>query len=211
MLYKETVGPETLGLICQLQADPLFHDFYLVGGTALSLQIGHRISLDIDLFMRNAFDTGEMLDHLEKNYKFALQFQHHNTLKGFIKGIFVDIIRHDYPRVSDPMSEEGILMASLPDIAAMKLNAISGNGTRAKDFVDIYFLLKKFSLAELIAFYKAKYSERNDFHVIKSLTYFDDIIVENWPNMMLEKDLNLSKVKKTIITHRDHFLEEKLK
>lgn len=211
MLYKETVGPATLGLISKLQADPLFHDFYLVGGTALSLQIGHRISLDIDLFTRNAFDNGEMLDHLEKNYKFSLQFIHHNTLKGFIKGIFVDFIRHDYPRIGDPISEEGIIMASLPDIAAMKLNAISGNGTRAKDFVDIYFLLKKYSFGELIDFYKTKYSERNDFHVIKSLTYFDDIITENWPNMVLKKELNLNAVKKTILAHRDRFLKSKLK
>lgn len=211
MLHKETVEPATLGLIRTLLADPVFHDFSMVGGTALSLQIGHRISLDIDLFTRNQFDTQEMLAYLEKNYGFALQFMHNYTLKGFIKGIFIDILRHDYPPVSDPVKEEGIIMASLADIAAMKLNAISGNGTRAKDFVDIYFLLKKYSFGELIGFYKVKYSERNDFHVVKSLTYFDDIIQENWPNLLLEKELNLNTVKKSILLHRDQFLEEKLK
>jgi hypothetical protein len=211
MLHKETVEPATLGLIRTLLADPVFHDFTLVGGTALSLQIGHRISFDIALFSRNPFDAQEMSAYLEKNYGFALQFMHHNTLKGFIKGIFIDILQHDYLRVSDPVKEDGIIMASLADIAAMKLNAISGNGTRAKDFVDLYFLLKKYSFVELIGFYKIKYSERNDFHVIKSLTYFDDIIGENWPNMVMEKELNLNAVKKTIILHRDQFLKEKLK
>jgi hypothetical protein len=208
MLHKETVEPATLGLIRTLLDDPVFHDFLLVGGTALSLQIGHRISLDIDLFTRNALDPQEMLVYLEKNYGFKLQFMYNNTLKGFIKGIFIDLLRHDYPWVSDPVKENGITMASLADIAAMKLNAISGNGTRAKDFVDIYFLLKHYSLVELIGFYKVKYSERNDFHVIKSLTYFDDIIKENWPNMTLEKKLSLNTVKKTIIRHRDRLLEK---
>jgi hypothetical protein len=211
MLHKETVEPATLGLIRTLLADPVFHDFSLVGGTALSLQIGHRISLDIDLFTRKQFDTGEMLVYLEQNYGFALQYMHHYTLKGFINGVFVDILRHDYPQVSDPVKEEGIIMASVADIAAMKLNAISGNGTRAKDFVDFYFLLRNFSFGELIGFYKLKYSERNDFHVIKSLTYFDDIMEKNWPNMVMEKDLNLNDVKKTIILHRDRFLKENIK
>lgn len=211
MLHKETVEPATLGLIRALQADPVFHDFSLVGGTALSLQIGHRISHDIDVFTRNPFNAQEMVAYLEKNYGFALQFMHHNTLKGFIKGIFIDMLQHDYPWVSDPVKEEGMIMASLADIAAMKLNAISGNGTRAKDFVDIYFLLKKYSFGGLIGFYKEKYSERNDFHVIKSLTYFDDIIEENWPNLLLEKELTLNAVKQTLILHRDQFLKEKLK
>lgn len=210
MLHKETVEPATLGLISKFLADSRFHNFYLVGGTALSLQIGHRISLDIDLFTRNQFDTTEMTDYLEKNYGFELQFMHHNTLKGFIKGIFVDMIQHDYPWIGDPVKEDGIIMASPTDIAAMKLNAISGNGTRVKDFVDVYFLLKKYSFDELIGFYKEKYAERNDFHVIKSLSYFDDIVSENWPKMVLEKDLTLKAVKKNILFHRDQFLKEKL-
>lgn len=211
MLHKETVEPATLGLIRTLLADPVFHDFILVGGTALSLQIGHRISNDIDLFSRNSFDTQEMAAYLEKQFGFSLQYMHHNTLKGFINSIFIDILRHDYPLVSDPVKEDGIIMASSVDIAAMKLNAISGNGTRSKDFVDIYFLLKSYSLRDLIGFYKAKYAERNDFHVIKSLTYFDDIIEENWPNLVLEKSLTLKDLKKTITLHCDQFLKENLK
>ena len=211
MLHKETVEPATLGLIRTLLADPVFNDFILVGGTALSLQIGHRISHDIELFSRNEFDAEEMSAYLEKQFGFSLQYMHHNTLKGFINGIFIDVLRHNYPLVNDPVGEEGIKMASAADIAAMKLNAISGNGTRAKDFVDIYFLLKSYSLGDLIGFYKAKYAERNDFHVVKSLTYFDDIIEENWPNLVLEKSLTLKDLKKVIIHHRDQFLKENLK
>ncbi|NJO88491.1 MAG: nucleotidyl transferase AbiEii/AbiGii toxin family protein [Chloroflexia bacterium] len=67
MLYKETVTSATLGLIKKLQNDPLFKDFYLVGGTSLSLQIGHRKSIDIDLFSQSPFDVQLFLEHLEKS------------------------------------------------------------------------------------------------------------------------------------------------
>jgi len=84
------------------------------------------------------------------------------------------------------------------DIAAMKLNAIAGNGTRSKDFVDLYFLLKKYSFEQLLQFYKTKYQTRNILHVIKSMVYFDDISLQDWPELILEKNLNLQKIKKNI-------------
>jgi hypothetical protein len=76
---------------------------------------------------------------------------------------------------------------SKQDIAAMKLNAIAGNGTRSKDFIDVYFLLKEFSVQQLLSFYQTKYSQRNSLHVLKSLIYFDDISMADWPEMVLEK------------------------
>lgn len=206
MLHKETVEPNILDLIRELLTDPKFASFDLVGGTALSLQIGHRISVDIDLFTIDPFNNQECLEYLEKEYGFALQYMHHNTLKGFIRGVFVDLIQHDYNLVMPRVFKEGIRMQSIADIAAMKVNAISGNGTRAKDFIDIYFLLKEFSFGDIISFYNQKYGSRNEFHALKSLTYFNDIIVEDWPNMVLEKDLSIQKVKDTITRHRNAYL-----
>jgi len=207
MLHKETVNAATLELIKRLQSDLLFRDFVLVGGTALSLQIGHRISVDIDFFTRNNFDNQELLEYLELNYGFQMQYIHQNTLKGIINGVFVDFLKHDYPNVAIPAKIEGIVLSSLNDIAAMKVNAITGNGTRIKDFVDIYFLLKQFTFSQIIEFYKIKYKTRNDFHAIKSLTWFDDISSEEWPNMLLEKELTLDVLKRELITKRDIFLK----
>ena len=85
MLHKETVSPTTLGLIESLQADEMLQGFLLVGGTALSLQIGHRISIDIDLFTQDEFNTRELLEYLEQTYAFQMQYMHKNTLKGIIK------------------------------------------------------------------------------------------------------------------------------
>jgi len=210
MLHKETVSNTTLELIESLQADKSLQGFLLVGGTALSLQIGHRISIDIDFFTQDDFNTTELLEYLEQTYAFQLQYMHKNSLKGIIRGVFIDLLRHNYTLINTPLRIENIKMASLKDIAAMKLNAIVGNGTRVKDFIDIYFLLKKFSFSELIDFYCAKYESRNDFHIIKSLTYFNDIIVEDWPNMLLEKSLSINDIQNFILKKRDEYLAEKL-
>jgi hypothetical protein len=206
MLHKETVSPAILELVQILQADHYFKDFILVGGTALSLQIGHRTSVDIDLFTRSSFNEQEYLEYLEKTYSFSLQYMHHHTLKGFINGIFIDLLRHDYKLVKPPVVEEGISMSSKADIAAMKVNAISGNGTRVKDFVDIWFLLKEFSFQQIVGFYTEKYDARNEFHAIKSLTYYEDIVESDWPKMIKEKELTLNQVKKSIDACRDDYL-----
>jgi hypothetical protein len=211
MLHKESVDNTTLELIKTLQSDLVFNEFILAGGTGLALQIGHRISVDIDFFTINEFDNQELLDHLTFHYGFSEQYRHRNTLKGTISGVFVDFIRHNYVYVEDPVVIEGIRMASKPDIAAMKVNAISGNGTRVKDFIDIYFLLKEMDFSEMIQHYKNKYQTNNDFHAIKSIAYFDDVILTEWPKMILEKDLDIRKLKKSIIEKRQTFLYKKTK
>ena len=129
MLHKETVTAATLDLICTLQADPEFESFYLVGGTALSLQIGHRISIDIDFFTRASFERDPMIEYLEKKYGFSLQFSSQNTLKGFIDGILIDLLKHDYPYINEPLIIDSVKMLTKPDIAAFKVNAITGSGT----------------------------------------------------------------------------------
>lgn len=208
MLHKETVTTAILDLIRKFQADPEFDQFCLVGGTALSLQIGHRKSLDIDFFTRNSFDNNHMIEYLEKQFRFSLQYTHHNTVKGFVDGVLIDLLKHDYPYINEPLVTDGVKMLSKQDIAAFKVNAITGSGTRTKDFVDIYFLLKEFSFAEILGFYSMKYGQRNDFHAVKSLTYFDDLDLSDWPNLVLEQNLTIKKVKETIISRRNQFLHE---
>lgn len=175
MLRKETVGEPTLELLKKLMQDDLLKDFFLVGGTALSLQIGHRISIDLDLFSQNSFDKESLLPALEGNYKFQLSYEAPNTLKGKIAGVQVDLITHNYPLVKPLIELEGVRMAGPEDIAAMKLNAISGTGTRLKDFIDVAYLSSAMPLAGMIDAYKVKYQSRNPTMVIKALNYHDDI------------------------------------
>lgn len=149
MLHKETVSATTLGLLKTLMEDKLLEDFFLVGGTALSLQIGHRISMDLDLLTQTSFDNNAILSNLEEHYKLQTDFQARNILKGSIDGIKVDLITHNYPLVRSLIRMEGIRMAAPEDIAAMKLNAITGNGTRLKDFIDIAYLSSLLTLSQM--------------------------------------------------------------
>lgn len=175
MLYKETVEPRTLELLKQLQAEPLLQTFNLVGGTALALRLGHRKSIDLDLFTREDFDIEELKAMLVQRYGLKVSYERNQTLKGFINGVMIDCIRFNYPHLQDPDIIDDIRLESVPDIIAMKLSAIAQNGTRIKDFVDIATLSTHYSLNEMLGFYSAKFPHANVLMPIKALTYFDEI------------------------------------
>ncbi len=198
MLYKETISPKTLELLRKICQDPLFDNFHLAGGTGLALQLGHRISNDLDLFSLNPFDSEYYLDHLRFNYSFKPDFSAPNTLKGSIGDIKVDLIAHCYRIVDQIITIEAIRLYSPSDIAAMKVNVIAGNGTRSKDFVDLYFLLQIYSVKQIIEFYSTKYEDINILHAIKSLNFFDEADLSDWPLIIKDKNLQWKKVKSLI-------------
>jgi len=175
MLQEKTVDATTLELLKALMLDKRLIDFFLVGGTSLSLQIGHRTSIDIDLFSQASFDQNVALVHLENEYKFQSDFIDKNTLKGQINNVKLDLITHAYPLVKALNIFEDIRMASLEDISAMKLNAIVGNGTRLKDFVDVAFLSCYLPLTKMMEAYEYKYASRNPAMILKALSYHHDI------------------------------------
>ena len=200
MLLKDPfiVKPAIFQLIQQLQALPELKEFYLVGGTALALQLNHRNSIDIDLFSMNEFQNDTIIDYIKsRQFDFDVKFNFKNTIIGFINTIKVDFITHAYPLVLPPITEEGITFLSLQDIAAMKLNAISNSGKRLKDFIDVYFLLEHFSLNEMIEFYTIKYPRFNPLIALKAINYFEDIDPAIDPPQ-LRKKLPLAKIKKRI-------------
>lgn len=175
MLRKETIEPGTLDLLRELMQDKHLSDFFLVGGTALSLLIGHRTSIDIDLFSVTSFDEKKLLEYLEEKRGMQLNYLGNNTIKGEINRVQVDLITHAYPLVKNLKTIDGIRVASIQDISAMKLNAIVGNGTRLKDFIDIAFLSSFLSLDQMLDAYETKYKTRNAMMVLKSLDFHQDI------------------------------------
>lgn len=174
MLYEETIENSTLELLNQLMEDVTLSNFVLVGGTALALQIGHRISIDLHLFSSQPFNAEELADYLRTNYGFELDFISTNTLKGEINGVQVDCIAYQYPWISNSIKIGNIRLASLTEIAAMKLNAISGNGTRIKDFIDIAYLSTKISLNQMLEAYEKKYNS-NTVMPLKAIVFYNDI------------------------------------
>lgn len=155
----------------------------LVGGTSLALQIGHRKSEDIDLFGRAVFNHDEIMEILNELGTLKLIKRSGNILICSLNDIKIDFVNYSYPWLEEPIIRDGIRMAGLKDIAAMKLNAIAGRGSR-KDFVDVYYLLKYYSIDDLISFYLEKYNDGSEFLVRKSMTYFDDAEREAMPRMM---------------------------
>jgi hypothetical protein len=158
--------------------DERLSHFNLVGGTALSLYMGHRKSVDLDLFSRQNFDVLELEQYLIKTYDFHVQDtrkKSSNTLIGTIRGIKVDCIKKDYPHVKPVVIHDDIRLCSTQDIAAMKLTAISQDGTRLKDFVDIAFLSSIMSLNTMLEAFDIKYPNTNRITAVKGLNYFDDI------------------------------------
>ena len=149
--------------------------FNLVGGTALALRLGHRKSIDLDLFTNKDFDIVELREMLVEKYAMKVAFERGQTLKGFIDGVMIDCIRFNYPHIKEPDIADGVRLESIPDIIAMKLDTISHNGTRIKDFIDIATLSSQYSLNEMLKFYLAKYPNANVLMPVKSLVYFGDI------------------------------------
>jgi hypothetical protein len=198
MSSAATVEAPILELIKSLQSKPYLKGFYLVGGTALALSIGHRKSVDIDLFSNFDFDASGLLEQIQHEFPYQLLYTSSNTLKGCIGNINVDILAHRYKLIAKQDVLQGITLISVPDIIAMKLNAISTSGRRSKDFIDIYYLLNKYDLGRMLEFYQKKYEQQNVAFVIKSLVYFEEVDLADWPVLIENPKLKWAEVKKRI-------------
>jgi hypothetical protein len=201
MLHKSPniILPQTLELLQTLQADPQLCQYFLVGGTSLALQIGHRLSIDLDMFSTTPFEVEPLQQYLIATYNFEVDKLGINTLIGSISGIKTDFITHAYPLVKPLLLEEHLRMASTTDIAAMKLNDISQSGQRLKDFVDIYFLLEIMPLSLMLDAYEVKYPNSNPTIPLKAIVYFDDINFEADAPIMVKK-MTIPAMKKRLTT-----------
>lgn len=199
MLNKDPfiIKPETFNLIQELQSLDILKEFYLVGGTALALKLGHRNSIDIDLFTKNEFEDNFLLEKLLEKFEINLIYNRKNTIFCSINNVKTDFIRHNYPLINEPITEEGITYLSLEDICAMKLHAIQNSGKRLKDFIDVYYLLEHYSLNQMLEFYEFKYKHSNRLIALRAVNYFDDIDPAIDPPI-LKKPLPISKIKKRI-------------
>ena len=195
MLSYKTVNSNTLELLKKLMSENLFHEMRLVGGTALALQYGHRNSIDLDFFGKLDASDDEILSVLNQ-YNDLEILKESDKIKIYkINGIKVDFVSYDYPWLDNVVCEDGIRLASPKDIGAMKIYAAEGRGSR-KDFIDIYYLLKRFSLEELLSFYKLKYPNHSEFVALRSLTYFSD--AETYPMPLMFTDDSWETMKKEI-------------
>lgn len=186
MLYLETVESSTLELLKKLQRLPVLEQTRLVGGTALALQLGHRKSIDLDFFGTIDCEAEYLRESIAGMASLTILKESPHIHIYIVDGIKVDIVNYKYPWLDDVVLEQGLRLASVSDIAAMKITAIIGRGTK-KDFIDIAFLLHHFSLEEILHFYAAKYNDSSVFMAMKSLAYFDDAEADPMPDMFVNQ------------------------
>jgi len=196
MLSIQTIQPDTLELLKHLSAFPELNATRLVGGTALALQYGHRMSVDLDFFGQLPQDKEELIAIAKQVGEAVVLNKSNFILQMTINNVKVDFV--DYSRyvwIDEPVKGDGFVLASDKDIAAMKVNAIMGRGTR-KVFVDLFVLLQHYSLAEILDFYKQKYPEHSEYRALLSMTYFEDAEMQDMPKMFI--DTPWDEMKKSI-------------
>ncbi|NVM67596.1 putative nucleotidyltransferase component of viral defense system [Mucilaginibacter sp. SG538B] len=204
MLRKETVEPATLELLKKIVSFPGFEQFRLVGGTALSLLYGHRLSIDLDFFTDQPLDKEFIKETLNDNFN---QVRSENDRFKSIYQCLIENIKVDFVSVKDPFTYpaqiiEGIPIADIRDLIALKLNAVKGRGVK-KDFWDIAKLLEFYSFENLFQFYHDRYTYDDTFAVIRSVVYFAD--AENTITPESLDGMTWDKVKQTITNAFDDY------
>ena len=208
MLHFESVEGNTLGLLKKLMTIECLSTFNLVGGTALALRYGHRLSVDLDLFATEPFDNNsiynELIAHFP-NYKVST-LQSKIGIFGFIDQVKVDLVQYyKFPLIEHVQVVDGLRIVSDADIAAMKIFAIIQRAKK-KDFFDISLLMDNYGLETIINWYQKKYSSNLMLISIPTaLLYFDEAEQDEDPVLLTTK--SWSKVKKNISAHVNKFLK----
>lgn len=176
------------------------HQFYLAGGTALALHLGHRTSWDFDFYTEKEFESKKLLEEIKKNFKNFKDIKFaKNTVILDINGIHASFFHYPYKLLKPFVSFKTLSLVSVEDIAAMKLIAIVQRGTK-RDFIDIYFLLLRHSLKDLIGWALKKYRGYSQILILKALLYFEDAEKERYKRGIdiFDKRVDWQVVKKGI-------------
>lgn len=191
LMFETILLPETKSLLQNLTKVNLPKESYLAGGTAVALHLGHRRSADLDFFTPIEFVETQWEAKLKKDLGFKLSKRDWQTLIGHINNVKFSLFNYPYKNIAQQESYGQIPIASLPDLAAMKLDTILGRGTK-RDLIDIYFLAQKFTLSTLLTFYQKKYGnlQERELMIKKALVFFEDADKDEMPDMIIKADWN---------------------
>jgi predicted nucleotidyltransferase component of viral defense system len=198
-MFDSVLLHETRTLLEKLKPEDLPEGTYLGGGTAVALYLGHRRSADLDFFTSTEFEEKQWEKKLNHDLGLKLLKRDWQTLIGYIDQVKISIFGYPYPQIGMSEVYRQIPVSSLPDLAAMKLDTLIGRGTK-RDFIDVYFLAHRYTLAALFSFYQQKYGnfEERKLLLKKSLVYFADADKEEMPYML--EPVNWPEIKKWFIT-----------
>ena len=184
--HREVITAATEATLRSFRNATLLDGFYLAGGTGLALQIGHRVSLDLDFFAADLFDEESLLQRIQALDDFSLIAKAPHTLHAVIQGTKVSFLGYAYPVLFDFGQFQAVAVADSRDIACMKISAIASRGTK-RDFVDLYISAQQFGLQNLLQWFDRKYTQAryNKLHILKSLTFFGDAEKDPMPHMLV--------------------------
>lgn len=209
MLHYDILDPERKAILPKLAT--FKGEFYLAGGTALALQIGHRDSLDFDFFSRQDIDTIKLFDQINETFagsEIIKTQEEKNTLSVNIGQVKLSFFTYTYKLVEELIEAEFVNLASIKDIACMKLSAITSRSA-LKDYVDLYFILKQYNLEDLLNSCKDKFPKLDIGLVLKSLVYFDDLVEE--PIIFKEGNTaSLEEIQQALKNEVREYLEKKI-
>ena len=194
--HWEAVTPFMRAVMTGFSQTEVGKSFYLAGGTALALQLGHRRSVDLDFF-----SPTEDVPTLRESLSVALETHHpvlvdtaFNNLIFLAGSLSVGFYGYGYPMARPLVMAEGVSLASVEDIGLMKMDAILGRASR-KDFIDLYFISQHYSLRELLDLAAQKYPDVRDFEVqvVRQLVYFERAEQEEPPPLFQDVSWNTVK------------------
>lgn len=186
-MFRKGIAKSAIRALAALRRSSILSEFYLAGGTAAALQLGHRLSIDLDFFSINSFEAEVLRSRLEDSGIKLLEIETASkTLHCSIEQTKVSFFHYPYPLIDKQKSFEDVSIAALLDIALMKITAIASRGSK-KDFIDLFFLLQNLTLAKVFGEFGNKFpvAKLDPYHYIKSLTYFDDADKDPMPRMLV--------------------------
>lgn len=185
-MFTKTLLPDTIRAIKLISDIPIIKKAYLAGGTALALHLGHRISVDLDFFTQEVLEEKILSADLNKLSEFKEEGVAWRTILGKIGETKFSLFYYKYPLLANTHPFMGINLLDLKDIAAMKLAALGDRGTK-RDFIDLFFLAKIYSLDEILGYYNQKYGdlENKIYHLIRSFDYFEEAKIDDLPHMLV--------------------------
>lgn len=207
-LYWDILDQPRLDLLPLLKS--FKEDFYLAGGTALALQLGHRDSVDFDFFTPKSFSVPALFKKIEQIFLdqrvVKTQTEKDTLTVNIGAGVKMSFFAYPYRLIEPLLDEDNFKMASIKDIGAMKLAAITSRSV-LKDYVDLYFILHKIDFGTLLEATKIKLPTIDINLILKSLVYFDDITEE--PILFKhDQDISIATIKRYLLKTTKNYLNK---
>ena len=186
-MFTEILPSKTQETLELLGKQSTLKNFYLSGGTACALHLGHRISEDLDFFTKRTFSSQNLRDRISELSAFDLLSEDTNTLHCILNKTRLSFLHYKYPLLESTQKLNTVAISNLLDVLCTKLDTISARGSK-KDFIDVYCAVnqKKYTLEQILAAFQKKYHDisYNLIHILKGLTYFEDADKEDMPRML---------------------------